>query len=132
VADWRVARAGEEKLKKTAGGPPSLGLVENPDILATIAKRTSGRPVLVVGFAAETEKVLDHAKAKLVRKGCDWIVANDVSTPAEGGGVMGGDRNTVAIVSQAGVETWPTLDKTAVAERLAQRIAEQLKDRQWV
>ncbi|WP_460448360.1 bifunctional phosphopantothenoylcysteine decarboxylase/phosphopantothenate--cysteine ligase CoaBC [Alsobacter sp. SYSU BS001988] len=132
VADWRVARAGDEKLKKTPGGPPSLGLVENPDILATIAKRTSGRPVLVVGFAAETEKVIDHAKAKLARKGCDWIVANDVSTPAGGTGVMGGDRNTVSIITREGVETWPTLDKTAVAERLAQRIAEQLKDRGWV
>ncbi|PSC03882.1 bifunctional phosphopantothenoylcysteine decarboxylase/phosphopantothenate--cysteine ligase CoaBC [Alsobacter soli] len=133
VADWRVAQAGEEKLKKDGSGPPSLGLVENPDILATIARRKEGRPILVVGFAAETEKVVEHAKAKLARKGCDWIVANDVSHTGEpGSGVMGGDRNTVAIVSAQGVESWPDMDKSDVARKLAERIATALKDKQWV
>lgn len=132
VADWRAAQPGEEKLKKDGSGAPSFSLVENPDILATIATRTEGRPTLVVGFAAETEKVIEHAQAKLARKGCDWIVANDVSHAGPGVGVMGGDRNTVSIVSQAGVENWPTMGKDAVATRLAERIAEQLKDTQWV
>ena len=133
VADWRVAQAGEDKLKKGAGGPPALTLVENPDILATVAARTDDRPTLVVGFAAETEKVLAHAQAKLARKGCDWIVANDVSTPADGSaGVMGGDRNTVSLVTATGVESWPTLDKTAVAVRLAERIAQALGETRWV
>ena len=133
VADWRVAQAGEDKLKKGAGGPPALPLVENPDILATVAARTDDRPTLVVGFAAETEKVLAHAQAKLARKGCDWIVANDVSTPADGSaGVMGGDRNTVSLVTATGVESWPTLDKTAVAVRLAERIAQALGETRWV
>ena len=95
VADWRVANAGEQKLKKTAAGMPPLQLVENPDILATISKLTDKRPPLVIGFAAETEHLIDNAKAKLARKGCDWIVANDVS-PATG--VMGGDRNTVHLL----------------------------------
>ena len=107
-------------------------MVENPDILATVARRTEGRPILVVGFAAETEKVVEHATAKLARKGCDWIVANDVSHAEPGSGVMGGDRNTVSIVSAQGVETWPEMDKLAVARRLAQRIASRLEDQQWV
>lgn len=115
VADWRVEAAGQ-KLKKTTGGPPVLHLVENPDILAGLAKNPR-RPRLLVGFAAETERVVEHARAKLARKGCDWIVANDVS-----GDVMGGDGNTVHIVTAAGVEDWPRLDKAAVAERLAERI----------
>ena len=96
VADWRTADAGEQKLKKDGSGPPKLALVENPDILATVAKLKSKRPTLVVGFAAETEKVIEHAKAKLKRKGCDWIVANDVSAE---GGAMGGDDNAVHIIS---------------------------------
>ncbi|GGH06281.1 phosphopantothenate synthase [Alsobacter metallidurans] len=132
VADWRAAQPGEEKLKKDGSGAPSFSLVENPDILATIAKRTEARPTLVVGFAAETEKVIEHAQSKLARKGCDWIVANDVSHAGPGVGVMGGDRNTVSIVSQAGVENWPTMGKDAVATRLAERMAKQLKDTQWV
>ena len=133
VADWRVAQAGDEKLKKGETGPPALMLVENPDILATVAARTQDRPTLVVGFAAETEKVLAHAQAKLARKRCDWIVANDVSTPADGSaGVMGGDRNTVSLVTAAGVETWPTLGKDAVALRLAERIAQALGETRWV
>jgi phosphopantothenoylcysteine decarboxylase/phosphopantothenate--cysteine ligase len=129
VADWRVAHEGGQKLKKQAGAaPPSLALVENPDILATIAGRTSGRPQLVVGFAAETEKVVEHAQGKLARKKCDWIVANDVG----GTGVMGGDRNTVHLVTREGVEDWPTMDKTAVAAALAERIARALGDTRWV
>jgi phosphopantothenoylcysteine decarboxylase/phosphopantothenate--cysteine ligase len=119
VADWRVGAALVEKLKKGASGPPTLGLVENPDILATVASH-SQRPRLVVGFAAETEKVIDHAQAKLARKKCDLIVANDVS-PATG--VMGGDANTVHLVSKGGVETWPTLPKAEVAQRLIAQLA---------
>ena len=119
VADWRVGAALAEKLKKGASGPPTLGLVENPDILATVASHAQ-RPRLVVGFAAETEKVIDHAQAKLARKKCDLIVANDVS-PATG--VMGGDANTVHLVSKAGVETWPTMPKAEVAQRLVAQLA---------
>jgi phosphopantothenoylcysteine decarboxylase/phosphopantothenate--cysteine ligase len=119
VADWRVGAALAEKLKKGASGPPTLGFVENPDILATVASHAR-RPRLVVGFAAETEKVIDHAQAKLARKKCDLIVANDVS-PATG--VMGGDANTVHLVSKSGVETWPTLPKAEVAQRLIAQLA---------
>jgi phosphopantothenoylcysteine decarboxylase/phosphopantothenate--cysteine ligase len=120
VADWRVDGTGKSKLKKNGGKPPQLSLVENPDILATIAKRKARRPALVVGFAAETDDVVSNAKAKLVRKGCDWIVANDVST---GTGVMGGDRNTVHLISRQGVESWPTQSKEDVARGLVARIA---------
>jgi phosphopantothenoylcysteine decarboxylase/phosphopantothenate--cysteine ligase len=120
VADWRVEEEGAQKLKKGKGGPPRLALVENPDILASIAQRKAERPTLVVGFAAETEKVVENAKAKLARKGCDWIVANDVSAA---GGVMGGDRNTVHLVTREGVESWPTQSKEAVAAELVARIA---------
>jgi len=116
VADWRVEASGQ-KIKKGADGPPVLHLVENPDILATLA-RSPRRPRLVIGFAAETEHVIDHARAKLARKGADWIVANDVS-----GDVMGGDANTVHIVSADGVESWEKLPKSDVAARLADRIA---------
>ncbi|MBX6426070.1 MAG: bifunctional phosphopantothenoylcysteine decarboxylase/phosphopantothenate--cysteine ligase CoaBC [Variibacter sp.] len=124
VADWRVDNAGQQKLKKGANGPPVLTLVENPDILATIAHRKSNRPTLVVGFAAETERVLEHAKEKLARKGCDWIVANDVSIES---GVMGGDRNTVHLVTRDGVESWPTQSKEDVARGLVARIAAALE-----
>ncbi|MEZ5787640.1 MAG: bifunctional phosphopantothenoylcysteine decarboxylase/phosphopantothenate--cysteine ligase CoaBC [Xanthobacteraceae bacterium] len=124
VADWRVAEAAAQKTKKTAAGPPTLTLVENPDILATIARRKAGRPRLVVGFAAETERVVEHARDKLGRKGCDWIVANDVSKES---GVMGGDRNTVHLVTAAGVESWPSQSKEEVARALVARIAESLK-----
>ncbi len=120
VADWRVANAGEQKIKKDGGKLPDLALAENPDILATIARRNGGRPPLMVGFAAETERVIEHARRKLARKGCDLIVANDVSTAS---GVMGGDRNTVHLVSPTGVETWPTLSKAEVARRLVERLA---------
>jgi phosphopantothenoylcysteine decarboxylase/phosphopantothenate--cysteine ligase len=120
VADWRVAAPGEQKMKKVEGGAPRLELVENPDILATISRRTPGRPPLVVGFAAETEHVIDNARAKLARKGCDWIVANDVSPTT---GVMGGDRNSVHLVTRDSVESWPDQDKQTVADRLVARIA---------
>jgi phosphopantothenoylcysteine decarboxylase/phosphopantothenate--cysteine ligase len=125
VADWRVANAGEHKLKKKAGDPtPELSLVENPDILATIAKRKTQRPKLVIGFAAETENVAANAKAKLASKGCDWILANDVSPQS---GVMGGDRNTITLVRASGVEAWPPQSKEEVARRLVAQIAETLK-----
>ncbi|WP_234054201.1 MULTISPECIES: bifunctional phosphopantothenoylcysteine decarboxylase/phosphopantothenate--cysteine ligase CoaBC [unclassified Xanthobacter] len=120
VADWRVAGAAEQKIKKDGGGAPTLTLVENPDILATVSRHPSLRPCLVVGFAAETETVIAHAEAKRARKGCDWIVANDVS-PATG--IMGGDSNTVHIVSAQGVEHWPPASKSEVAARLVARIA---------
>jgi phosphopantothenoylcysteine decarboxylase / phosphopantothenate---cysteine ligase len=123
VADWRVDGAADEKIKKGAGGPPSLALIENPDILKTISQRGPNRPSLVIGFAAETQNVLEHAKKKRKSKGCDWIVANDVS-PATG--IMGGDRNTVHLITTDGVDSWPDLDKTAVAERLVMRAAEHL------
>jgi phosphopantothenoylcysteine decarboxylase/phosphopantothenate--cysteine ligase len=110
-------------MKKDGSGLPPLGLVENPDILATVARRTEGRPPLVVGFAAETDNVIAYAQAKLARKGCDLIVANDVSA---GTGVMGGDANTVHLVSASGVETWPTLSKDEVARRLIANLAERV------
>jgi phosphopantothenoylcysteine decarboxylase / phosphopantothenate---cysteine ligase len=121
VADWRTASAANAKMKKDGSGLPSLTLVENPDILATVARRNEGRPPLVVGFAAETDNVIAYAKAKLAKKGCDLIVANDVSA---GTGVMGGDANTVHLVSASGVETWPTLSKDEVARRLVAHLAE--------
>jgi phosphopantothenoylcysteine decarboxylase / phosphopantothenate---cysteine ligase len=126
VADWRVAEAGEQKLKKTAGGAPKLALVENPDILATIAQRKMLRPRLVIGFAAETEHVIENARAKRERKGCDWIVANDVS-PATG--IMGGDHNTVHLITANGVESWPDEAKDDVAADLVVRIAKALAAR---
>ena len=118
VADWRVEPSWQ-KIKKGTSGAPSLALIENPDILATIGHH-SRRPRLVIGFAAETEKMLEHARAKLARKGCDMIVANDVGGDA---GVMGGERNTVHLVTRDGVEDWPTLDKAEVARRLVARMA---------
>ena len=125
VADWRVAHAGEQKLKKRAGNPtPELSLVENPDILATIAKRKSQRPKLVIGFAAETENVAANAKAKLASKGCDWILANDVSPQT---GIMGGDRNTITLVRASGIEAWPPQGKDEVANLLVARIADSFK-----
>jgi phosphopantothenoylcysteine decarboxylase/phosphopantothenate--cysteine ligase len=134
VADWRVANAGEQKLKKTSAAMAPLQLVENPDILATISKLGDGRPTLVIGFAAETENLIENAKAKLARKGCDWIVANDVS-PASG--VMGGDRNTVHLLTRDGaktsvdlkIESWPAMNKEQVATALVARIAKTLEKR---
>jgi phosphopantothenoylcysteine decarboxylase / phosphopantothenate---cysteine ligase len=115
VGDWRAAAPAGQKMKKDGGAIAPLPLVENPDILATVARRNERRPPLVVGFAAETERVIEHARAKLARKGCDLIVANDVSAAT---GIMGGDRNAVHLVTEAGVETWPILDKDEVARRL--------------
>lgn len=119
VADW-AADAQSEKIKKDGGAAPSLKLSENPDILATIAQPGPLRPDLVVGFAAETENLIENAKAKRARKNCDWLVANDVSAQS---GTFGSDSNTVHLVTADGVESWPTLKKRAVAERLAERIA---------
>lgn len=122
VADWRVDAIANEKVKKDGTRTPSLSLVENPDILATLS-RSKKRPRLVIGFAAETEKLLDNARAKLKRKGCDWIVANDVSP---GTGVFGGKDNQVHLVTAGGVESWPVLSKQAVADGLVHRIAASL------
>jgi phosphopantothenoylcysteine decarboxylase/phosphopantothenate--cysteine ligase len=121
VADWRVADQAKEKLKKT-NGKASIDLVQNPDVLATIAQHKQ-RPRLVIGFAAETEKLIEHARAKLKAKGCDWIVANDVSPET---GVFGGAKNTVHLVTASGVEDWPSQSKQAVADGLVRRIAETL------
>ena len=126
VADWRTANEAGEKIKKVAGeGPPALKMVENPDILAGIGHHPK-RPYLVVGFAAETQDVLKNAEAKLKKKGADFIVANDVSHDGSGG-VMGGDRNSVTIVSRDGIDQWADMTKEAVAERLAALIAEKLR-----
>jgi len=122
VADWRAEAETARKIKKTGGGPPALALTENPDILATIG-HAPDRPKLVVGFAAETDDLLANARGKLARKGADAIVANDVSA---GTGVMGGSANTVHIVTAAGVEEWPKMDKTEVARRLAAWVADRL------
>lgn len=117
VADWRPASRAEEKIKKAASGAPPIALEENPDILATLAKSGKKRPKLVIGFAAETENVEEHARAKIARKGCDWIVANDVS-----GDVMGGDQNQVLLITRERVENWPLMAKEQVAHKLAQQI----------
>jgi len=124
VADWRVENAGRQKMKKVPGlEAPTLALKENPDILATVARRTAQRPRLVIGFAAETENITANARAKLAQKGCDWIVANDVSPQT---GVMGGDRNTISLVTADGVEAWPSQSKEEVAAKLIARIADSL------
>jgi phosphopantothenoylcysteine decarboxylase / phosphopantothenate---cysteine ligase len=121
VADWRVEGAAQKIKKDGSGVMPTLLLVENPDILATLA-RSPQRPKLLIGFAAETENVIENAKAKLGRKGCNWIVANDVS-----GDVMGGEANTVHLVRAAGVESWERMAKKEVAERLTEQILEELE-----
>ncbi len=134
VADWRVANEGPQKLKKTPAGMPPLQLVENPDILATISKLRDKRPPLVIGFAAETENLIENARTKLARKGCDWIVANDVSPET---GVMGGDRNTIHLLTRdshgsdtdINVNSWPVMTKEEVASALVARIAEALAKR---
>ena len=123
VADWRVTKEKDQKIKKDKTGISTLQFVENPDILQTIAKRTSKRPALVVGFAAETENLLDNARQKLKKKGCDLIVANDVSKER---GVFGGEQNTVQLVSTSGVESWGLMSKQDVAERLMKQLARQL------
>ena len=123
VADWRVATQATEKLKKTGSGVPTLEMAENPDILATLAAAANTRPGLVIGFAAETENVVTHAQAKREKKGCDWVLANDVSPET---GTFGGADNTIHLVSAAGVEDWPRMSKTDVADRLAERISQHL------
>jgi phosphopantothenoylcysteine decarboxylase / phosphopantothenate---cysteine ligase len=125
VADWRVASASDRKLKKSKDGLPVLEFAENPDILARVSQMTSDRPGLVVGFAAETNDVVDNATAKRLRKQCDWIVANDVSPET---GIMGGSDNAIVLISEDGADTWPSLDKSEVADRLAARIAAALED----
>jgi phosphopantothenoylcysteine decarboxylase/phosphopantothenate--cysteine ligase len=125
VADWRVATASDRKLKKSRDGMPVLEFAENPDILKTVSQMEAGRPGLVVGFAAETDDVVENATAKRARKGCDWIVANDVS-PATG--IMGGAENAVTLITEEGSEDWPRMGKAAVAERLARRIAAALAE----
>jgi phosphopantothenoylcysteine decarboxylase/phosphopantothenate--cysteine ligase len=122
VSDWRPKAAHPVKMKKGADGPPHLALVENPDILARLAAPGPRRPVLVVGFAAETNDLEANARAKLLRKGCDWIVANDVSEAA----IMGGDENEVLLIDRNGAERWPRAGKDDVARRLAVRMADAL------
>jgi len=124
VADWRMAEDQPQKIKKDGSGAvPTLAFAENPDILATVSQMTNGRPGLVIGFAAETDDVIAHATAKRLRKGCDWIVANDVSPET---GIMGGSENAVTLISDAGAEAWPRMAKDQVAQRLAAKIAEAL------
>lgn len=120
VADWHVSNASDQKIKKDNSGLPELSFAENPDILATVSQIGNSRPALVIGFAAETNDVIANATAKRKRKGCDWIVANDVSPET---GIMGGQENAVTIISDQGIEDWPRMGKTAVAQKLAQRIA---------
>ena len=123
VSDWRVAEPARQKRKKNGGEAPMLALTENPDVLATLAAPGNARPALVVGFAAETERVIEHARAKREKKGCDWILANDVGPET---GTFGGEMNTVHLVEAGAVESWPRMTKTQVAEKLAHRIAERL------
>lgn len=123
VADWYVANAGESKIKKDSNGLPTLEFSENPDILATVSKMTSGRPKLVIGFAAETDNVIANATAKRKRKGCDWILANDVSPST---GIMGGSQNDVTLIMENGSEDWPRMSKDAVAVKLAAKLVEAL------
>ena len=119
VADWRAAQAPEQKIKKDGGTVPPLALTENPDILASLAKHTH-RPKLLIGFAAETEKIVEHAQAKLTKKGCDWIVANDVS-----GDVMGGENNAFHIITKDGVDSWPESPKDVIARKLMEKVADE-------
>ena len=123
VADWRVTTEATEKIKKSGTGVPTLEMTENPDILATLSAAANTRPALVIGFAAETENVVEYAQAKRSKKGCDWILANDVSPGTD---TFGGTDNTIHLVSADGIEDWPRMSKTDIAERLADRITEQL------
>ena len=120
VADWRATETPDQKIKKDGKGIPPLTLTENPDILASLAQHKN-RPGLLIGFAAETEKIVEHAQAKLSKKGCDWIVANDVS-----GDVMGGANNAFHIVTKDGVESWPDSPKDVIARKLMERVAHAL------
>jgi phosphopantothenoylcysteine decarboxylase / phosphopantothenate---cysteine ligase len=126
VADWRVAHSGAQKIKKGASGPPSLALVENPDILAAIGRKSTDRPALVVGFAAETENLIENARYKLQQKKCDMILANSV---AEGSGTFGGDSNAVHLVTANAVESWAKMSKSEVAARLVDRLVAMLHNR---
>jgi phosphopantothenoylcysteine decarboxylase/phosphopantothenate--cysteine ligase len=123
VADWRPSNPAARKLKKLRGAPDPIGLTENPDILATLSKAGPTRPRLVIGFAAETDDLDRNSQAKLARKGCDWVVANDVSQE----GVMGGAENAVSILTRDGIERWEKADKRVVAMRLAAKIAKALQ-----
>ena len=125
VSDWRPSESRASKLKKTTNGAPQLQLVENPDILGTLSEPGSNRPEIVVGFAAETDDLVEHATAKLARKGCDWILANDVSPESR---VFGGDTNNIRLISAGGIEEWPEMSKIEVARRLAERISSSLSD----
>ena len=126
VADWKVVNQGTEKIKKNPDGKlPLLEFSENPDIAKFVGRHDHLRPTLVVGFAAETTKLEEHAKAKLDKKGVDWIIANDVSPET---GIMGGDRNTIKVVSQTGIEAWPDLEKSEVARRIIRKISDILTD----
>jgi phosphopantothenoylcysteine decarboxylase/phosphopantothenate--cysteine ligase len=121
VADWRIAHESVQKLKKSGDSPPTLDLIENPDILKTISSPGPNRPRLVIGFAAETEKLFDHATAKRARKGCDWIIANNVA----GTGIMGGAENEITLITATGAELFPRMDKAELARQLAARIAKE-------
>ncbi len=123
VADWRMKSASDSKLKKDKDGTPVLEFAENPDILATVSQLTKGRPELIVGFAAETDQVIENATAKRKRKGCDWIIANDVSPET---GIMGGSENAVTLIKDSGAESWPRMTKDQVASRIAHAVAEAL------
>ena len=122
VSDWRAADMAGQKLKKTGDGPPSIALAENPDILASLSTRNDSRPALVVGFAAETENIIEHARAKIAKKGCDWLLANDVGGDT---GTFGGDNNRIRFLTRDGrTEDWPDMRKTDVANELVNRIAQ--------
>lgn len=123
VADWHVENAGDSKIKKDGKGLPEINFAENPDILASVSQLKKGRPNLVIGFAAETDDVIANATAKRKRKGCDWIVANDVSPET---GIMGGDENDITLISEETTENWPRMSKTQVANRLVNAIIEQM------
>ena len=122
VADWRTVQTPEQKIKKDGKDIPPLALTENPDILASLAQHEL-RPGLLIGFAAETEKIVEHAQVKLARKGCDWIVANDVS-----GDVMGGTSNAFQIVTKNGIDSWPDSPKDVIARKLMERVADELAE----
>jgi len=124
VADWRINEISTKKIKKGERGPPRLSLVENPDILAEVSKKTKLRPAIVIGFAAETENLTANARAKLRSKGCDLIVANSV---ADGTSTFGGETNQVQVIDRDGIEAWPSMSKTEVAERIIHRLSVELK-----
>ncbi|AHC73759.1 phosphopantothenoylcysteine decarboxylase/phosphopantothenate--cysteine ligase [Candidatus Endolissoclinum faulkneri L5] len=128
ISDWRVKTISKHKLKKESGGIKTLQLIENADILQILSQKTEGRPALMVGFAAETENVLEHAMAKLTRKGCDWVVANNVSSEVN---TFGSDNNTIYLLSNDKLENWPTMTKVEIAHRLAANIAEYFQSRNF-